>query len=132
MRAGKVSRRAAEQQGLVEGGEVFWGWWLTWLGRFMRLDMDMVRGLVETNTLEELRVKYEAAVAEAEASLSDRVEVTGANMKESGTSGEFVRGDLRMKVKLYRKAIEMKTLGEGARRNRRMNHVDFSRTTTGW
>jgi hypothetical protein len=79
-----------------------------------------------------LKTKYSAAVTALEDSLNDRVEVTGANMKESGTSGEFIGGDLRMKVKLYGKAIELKSLGEGSRRNRRMNHVDFSGTETGW
>jgi hypothetical protein len=98
----------------------------------MRVDMDLVRGLVETNTLEELKTKYVAAVEALEAGLEDRVEFTGVNMKESGTSGEFVRGELKMKVKLYKRAIDIKTLGDGAKRNRRMNHVDFSRTECGW
>jgi hypothetical protein len=90
----------------------------------------LVRSLARLHTVTQLYVKLDAATAELEQAYSDQVVVTGGNMKESGTSGEFIKGNLDREVRTIEAAISLrKRIDAGASNggpNRRMNHVNFS------
>lgn len=96
----------------------------------------MVRSLARTHSAAELEAKLDAAVCELEAAMSADVVVTGANMKESGTTGEYRDGRLDLKVRTYEAALELrKRLDVGATHggpNRRMNHVNFRHRVWGF
>jgi hypothetical protein len=69
--------------------------------------------------------------------MSAEVVVTGANMKESGTSGEYRSGALDLKVRTYEAAIGLRKrtdAGAGANGgpNRKMNHIDLSHRVWGF
>ncbi len=89
----------------------------------------LVRSLARLHTVEQLTTKLDAATAELEQAMSAEVVVTGANMKESGTTGEYLSGALDLKVRTYEAAISLRTRTDaGASHggpNRKMNHVNF-------
>jgi len=90
----------------------------------------LVRSLARLHTVAELTTKLDAATAELEQAMSAEVVVTGANMKESGTTGEYLSGALDLKVRTYEAAIGLRKrtdagAGTNGGPNRKMNHVNF-------
>lgn len=96
----------------------------------------LVRSLARLHTVAQLTTKLDAATAELEQAMSAEVVVTGANMKESGTTGEYLSGALDLKVRTYEAAIGLrKRTDAGATNggaNRKMNHIDFSHRVWGF
>ena len=107
-------------------------------GRVMSLTVNraMVRSLARLHNVAELEEKLDCATAELEEAMSADVVVTGANMKESGTTGEYRTGRLDLKVRTYEAALSLrKRLDAGATNggpNRRMNHVNFRHRVWGF
>lgn len=102
----------------------------------LNVNRSMVRSLARTHSVAELEVKLDAAVGEMEEAMSADVVVTGANMKESGTTGEYREGRLDLKIRTYEAAISLrKRLDAGGTTggaNRRMNHVNFRHRVWGF
>lgn len=96
----------------------------------------MVRSLARLHSVSELECKLDAATVELEEAMSADVVITGANMKESGTTGEYRAGRLDLKVRTYEAALNLrKNLDAGATlggANRRMNHVSFRHRVWGF
>lgn len=96
----------------------------------------LVRSLARIHDASELEAKLDAATVELEEAMSADVVVTGANMKESGTTGEYRAGQLDLKVRTYEAALTLrKRLDAGAENggaNPRMNHVNFRHRVWGF
>ena len=94
----------------------------------------VVRAYVDKYSRAELVVIRDAALAADTAGLP-RVEVTGANFKDGGSSGVYVSGDPEYVISVAQKAIDQVDAAASAgesRSNTAMSHQDFSRRPIGW
>lgn len=102
----------------------------------MKVNKTLVRVLARKYSVAELEEKLDAAVCELEDNMAAGVVVTGGNMKESGTTGEYREGRLDLMVRTYEAAIELrKRIDAGAENggaNERMNHVSFRHRVFGF
>lgn len=92
------------------------------------VNMDFVISLARRYTKAELLVKIDETSMELEEFMNAQVIVTSANMKESGTSGEYRQGEIERKLASYRAAYNYKcklASGNSGRVNERMTHLNF-------
>jgi hypothetical protein len=99
------------------------------------VSVDQVISLARRYTKAELLVKIDETSALLEDARDGGVVVTAANMKESGTSGEYREEELETKLKEYRLAYNYKVrLGAGASGmvNPGVSHISFARRVWGF
>lgn len=99
----------------------------------MAVKRAVVKAYAERYSAGEVQTFLDAALAAHAANLP-RVEVTGANFKEGGSSGQFVEGAPADLIELFQEVKEYQANadGDGLHGNRQMNHGDFRYRAIGW
>lgn len=93
----------------------------------------LVVSFAEQYSTAQLTTWLQAAQAALVADLP-RVEMTGANFKEGGSSGQYVQGKPEFVVELTQRALKLKEAIDATDTvsNRAMVHGDLSRRAVGW